>query len=1810
MDIAIVGMDCRFPGAPDTGRLWSLVLAGASGLAGSPNRQPTAPANHDSYVAVSGALDDIDCFDEAFFGYTPREAALLDPQQRVFLESCWRALEDAGQPPSQSGRVGVFAGAGPPTYLLNNVMPALHAGDENDNFLAYTANDKDFLATRVAFKLDLQGPAITVQTACSTGLVAVHLACQSLQLAECDLALAGGVTIRVPQRDGYIATADGIESPEGCCRPFDAAASGTVFANGAGVVVLKAAEAALADGDRIYAVIKGTAVNNDGAGKASFTAPSAAGQAAVIMEALAVADADPASIAFVETHGTGTSLGDAVELAGLQQVFATCPPSSCGLGAVKANIGHTDVAAGIAGLITAALSLHHRILPPLANWRKAAPDSPLGAGPLFAATEARPLDPPDGVIRAGVSAFGVGGTNAHVVLEAAPARALPVGDDRPQLLVWSARGAAARTRLTGLLGAQVAKGGAIADIAWSLQTSRTSLPERAALATRDANDAVAGLSAPKRIRTGSVTGRRPRLAFMFPGQGAQFPGMGEVLYRQEPVFATTIDAAAARLANGLGFDLRQVLFPSAAETERARVRLRETSVTQPAVFAVSVAIRRVLADWGLLPDVVIGHSLGEYAAMVAAGVLGFEPALDLVAARGRLMQAMPGGRMAAVLAAEADIRLHLAPGTEITAINSPTDCVVGGPADAVAATLSALDRAGIVTRPLETSHAFHSAMIEPMLPEFARLAAACDRSAPRIPLISNLTAQPLADAAAGYFTAQIRQPVRFGDGIAALRAGGPVVALEVGPGTVLGGLARRQGLRAFATMPPGGDRQALLDAVGALWCEGFEPDWRNLHRTPRLRVELPPYPFAPIRHWIEPAPRGAPPRPAVADLDIRFAGWRRHHPTATALPVGNWAVIGACPAPLVRRLRSLGARAGAGLDAEPCDGLVISGIAAADLPPVLARAIDGGRLRQCLFLLPGLADIQGTETLTVNAARLAGLALALARERPEIAVRIVDPGDLDPAAALPSLLSAPMPLSAWRGRSSWVPEFPAVTWPAAAETARGGACLVIGATGRIGRIAAAALRAARPEATLYLASRGGGGVPGIAGETRIVDLDNLRPLIDEILTRHDRLDGVVFAAGSLAADTFAGVTEPLPAAYDRVKVEGLAALATALDSVPCGFVVVCGSLSAWLGGVGYGAYAGANLAAAGIARNAGRRGGTNWITLSLDAVARGSLPVRGLAEIPESRLADLFARLFRAAPALGSVEVIAAADLDSRWSEFAASIGGGAAIAEASSPLAAGADPVAAAWCAVLGTEWAEEADNFFAAGGSSVQALQLLARLRREAGLELSLAGFFEAPTLAALRLRLGTAPKAAAATVRHIGPAPLSAGQLGLWLAEQRAETAGRFNIVELYRLEGPLDIPAVRSALAGLEARHDGLRTRFVERDALPLQVVDPPGRARLFEERVAAGDIEARLAREVRRRVDLSSEPAWRMTLLDAWAGGRFLLLAAHHILLDDWSIGLFFAEFADAYDRAVAGLPNPPPPPSPGFAAFCRAQAEALAAGAYDRLLAAWQDRLADAPRRVPLAPPAVPDRDGAVRLHLDGARVRDLGRLGERTGASLFSVLLAIYKTSLAAETGSLDISVGIPLAGRPAGEWDRVLGYFVNPAAIWTDLAAAPDFAALVAAVKTGVLEACALEQVPYERVAARLGAGSSGLFNVWFTILTHAAPRPMAGGLRLVPTRLGPRPSRFELALVLEPEGDGLTGWLEYQGERVGKAAAERIAAHIESLIGQVTTAPDCPLATLLGRREDRRVSDSAAAPLSLAGRMRRRGGTAGPAGREPWI
>ncbi|MFB6888769.1 beta-ketoacyl synthase N-terminal-like domain-containing protein [Kitasatospora sp. NPDC056327] len=934
--IAVVGMAGRFPGAPDVGTFWRNLEEGRESIAELPPEELLADgvdpeeSGRDGYVRAKGVPPGADRFDAAFFGFSPREAEIMDPQHRVFLECAWEALEDAGcVPESFEGRIGVFAGAGMNTYLLHNVTANRRVYDAAGPYQTLLASDKDFLATRVAYKLGLTGPALSVQTACSTSLTAVHLACQSLLDGECDLALAGGVSIGSPLAQGYRYEPGGILSPDGHCRPFDAAAAGTVPGNGAGVVVLRRLADARRDGDAVDAVVLGSAVNNDGSLKAGYTAPSVAGQAAVITEALAVAGVDAGSVGYVEAHGTGTALGDPIELAALTRAFreSTDATGYCAIGSVKSNIGHLDAAAGVAALIKTVLALRQEAIPASLHFTKPNPELDLDTSPFFVNDRLRPWPRGAAPRRAGVSSFGIGGTNVHLVLEEAPApegapAPTPEGpaageSAAPVLLPLSGRTAEAVAQSAHRLAAHLEERPGLrpADLVHTLTHRRRAFGRRVAVAGRDRAEVLAALRA---VTAAGTTGaaERARVAFLFPGQGTQYAGMARGLYRHEPVFTAELDAGAELFAAESGEDLRALLFPAAGRAEEAAARLTRTEFAQPALFVTEYALARQWEAWGVRPEAMAGHSVGEYVAACLAGVFSPEDALRLVAARGRLVAAMPAGAMLTVFLAEPDLAPWLDADLAVAAVNSSELSVVSGPAAAVDGLERRLKAAGVPCRRLHTSHAFHSAGMDGAVGPLVEAVRGVRLSPPRIPFCSDVTGTWITDEEATspeYWGRHLRQPVRFADAAALLLADPSWVPLEVGPGRALGDFLRRHhAWREDRTVVSSlrhpheqeDDRVRLTRALGALWSAGVPVDLDAVRPdggTGRV-LRLPGHPFQRERYWVEPD-RGAdaaPDRPAgpvpLSDW-FRTPGWKRLAPPAGGGPAGEdgaplWVVLG------------------------------------------------------------------------------------------------------------------------------------------------------------------------------------------------------------------------------------------------------------------------------------------------------------------------------------------------------------------------------------------------------------------------------------------------------------------------------------------------------------------------------------------------------------------------------------------------------------------------------------------------------------------------------------------------------------------------------------------------------------------------------------------------------------------------------------------------------------------------------------------------------------------------------------------------------
>ena len=923
--VAVIGMAGRFPGAADLRTFWANLRGGVESVqffsetellaAGETVENIRDPA----YVPAAAKLDDIDKFDAGFFGLSPRDAAVFDPQHRLFLECAWETFEHAGYVGDRiEGAVGVFASCGLSEYMFKNVLAnEAVAQSVGEWLIRHTGNDTNFLATRVSYELNLRGPSMNVQTACSSTLVAVHLACQSLLSGECDLALAGGSVISPIQDRGYFYKEGEILSPDGHCRAFDAKSAGTIISSACGCVLLKPLANAIDDGDNILAVIRGSAINNDGRDKVGYLAPSVSGQAGVVTEALAVAGVDAREVSYVEAHGTGTLIGDPIEIAGITQAYreSTDDTEYCAIGSLKTNIGHTGEAAGVAALIKTVLSLQHAEIPPSLHFESPNPQADFPHSPFYVNAHLQPWKVDDGLTRiAGITGLGAGGTNAHVIVEEAPEPVLSGPGRDVQLITLSARSMEAVERAAMDLGAHLRDDPSVnlADVAFTRLAGRKQFRARRAVVASTPQAVADALESgdPKLTFAYQHKGDAPSVVFMMPGGGAQYAGMGRQLYEAEPVYRTAIDACCAVVNPILGLDLRDLMFP-AGDVDEASRRLERPSVALPALFATEYAMAKWLASLGVTPAAMIGHSAGEYVAACLAGVISMRDGLALVALRGRLFETLPVGAMLSVSLGADDARARMPAGLSIAAVNSPDLCVVSGPLALIDEMEAALTLDDVDSSRVHIDVAAHSTMLEPILAEFGDFCRTIRFSAPSVPYVSNLTGTWVTDTDVtdpAYWVRHLRETVRFSDGIETILTDPNRVLLEIGPGRTLTSLARQANGSAVGLTPtlrhPNenvSDLAFALGAVGRAWVAGVDLDAADLHRDEdRRRVPLPTYPFERNRYWVEPDVVGTKPaakgalhkRPDIADW-FHTASWRRSMVPAVAAPTApaTWMFI-------------------------------------------------------------------------------------------------------------------------------------------------------------------------------------------------------------------------------------------------------------------------------------------------------------------------------------------------------------------------------------------------------------------------------------------------------------------------------------------------------------------------------------------------------------------------------------------------------------------------------------------------------------------------------------------------------------------------------------------------------------------------------------------------------------------------------------------------------------------------------------------------------------------------------------------------------
>ncbi|WP_340682705.1 SDR family NAD(P)-dependent oxidoreductase [Amycolatopsis coloradensis] len=1673
--IAVTAVACRFPGAPDTTRFWELLRDGREGLRRFTEDEldargvPAALRRHPDYVPVGGIIEGQELFDPLPFGLTDAEAALMDPQQRLFLECVWQALERSGHGGGTGvGSVGVFAGAAHSAYLTANLAgrwdPTGGGADPLGSFQTAMATQTDYLPLQTAYRLDLTGPAISVNTTCSTSLVAVHLAAQALQAGECDMAVAGGVSLIVPQGHGYRYVPEGIFSADGRVRAFSAEGTGIVYSQGVGAVVLRRLEDALADGDPIAAVVHGSAVNNDGAGKAGFAAPSVRGQARVIAEALAVSGIDPHEVGHVEAHGTATRLGDPIEITALRKAFGHQGPAWCGLGSVKSNIGHANSAAGIASFIKTVLALQERTLPATLHARPLNDRLDLAGSPFDVVTETRPWDTPP---YAGVSSFGIGGTNAHVLLGPAPDRPAPEPDPRPQVLVFSAHEKAA-------LPTSVDQEKEWADVAHTLQAGRPRLKHRVAAVTLD--DGAVRFGAP------AVADGPPRVVFAFPGGGSQRAGMGADIYAAEPVFARCVDECAALFSGHPGTDIRSVVLGG---DQTAAVA---AATGLPALFAVSVATARLLESWGVRPDTVLGHSLGEYAAAVVSGALALPEAARLVAARSTAMaRAAGGGAMLAVPLGEERLTgiLSRHPEVDLAVVNAPEACVVSGPATAVDALASSLSAEGIRPTRLRLDSAAHSRLIEPALGAMRDAVRGLTADVPRLPVVSSLTAAPVDGEFADpeHWVRQLREPVRFSAALGTVLADSRrTVLVQVGPGATLAALARGRGaaqltatLTTFDADNGGADLVACRSALGELWAHGGDVDFAAMHRPGRRRVVAPGYAFQRRRHWIEPARPGA--DESAGEL-LQVPVWHQQAPLASGRVDGTWLVTGDGHEPVTEALTHAGARVVTEADGGPLRGvvnLVPAGHEPEDLRAAVFEhaAVAAMEPRPEVFLqvTTGACRIGEADRPAPASSAARTLPRVMAQETPGLRWRTVDVADSAADASgvvaeLADLLTpdarpgAEVALRTGRRFLRTFAPFPVTPEAPSAETV-----LIIGGLGDVGTTIAQHF--ARHGSRVVLTSRSGDDPDRLAPVRSLIagghDVSvRVADAADERATRallaEIRPNLVVFAAGVVASADLRPLRAIGPEHLDghlHAKVAGVLALRAAIDALPVEArpqtVLLMSSAGTLVGGIGTGPYAASNgfLDAVAEARQAEV---PRWVSVVWDAWKVGPLGTErevnlGFALDATTGMAGLDGVL-TACRAGHAPPVIAVSTTDLRGRMRRAAVSAAHHGKAEAGGLEQIESVVAQLWSELFGSAVEAKDADFFALGGHSLVATRMLAALGERYGVRLGLRDLLAEPTVEGLATRIaahaGTAASlcatSAGAGIDADGTFGMTRVQHAYWVGREGGYSLGGTACHFALEYDCPdLDLDRYETAWNRVIDRHPLLRAITTRHGRMRVLDHVPRYRVRTLDlTAVDPGKREERLAR-LREQVFRQPGPSDRWPLVQVRAAkladGRTRLFLGFDVLIcDAGSYWIIDRELQHFYENPGAELPEV----GVTFAECVAALEARRDTGEGQRAADYWRARLDTLPEAPAL--PADTTVAGQARFvrraaRLDRSEWTAFKAAAARHGVTPTAALLAAYTEALGDWAGQDRFAVTLTLFDRPAVHpaVDSVVGDFTS---------------------------------------------------------------------------------------------------------------------------------------------------------------------------------
>ncbi|NLU93272.1 type I polyketide synthase [Chitinophaga sp. Ak27] len=1811
LEVAVIGISCRFPGAENVAAYWENLKNGISSLSflddAEINTMPREVVNDPQFVkSKGGRINGAMQFDAAFFGYTPNEARLMDPQTRIMHELVWEALEHAGYNSfDYKGRIGFFAAAGEHTIWEVKAHYSSLSGVIS-RFMADKVAQKDYMASLVAYKLNLTGPVVSLSTACSSSLVAVHMATRALLEGECKIAMAGGISVSSNMMDGYYYENDMVLSSDGYCRAFDEKADGTVNGQGGAVVVLKRYEEALADGDNILAVIKGTAVNNDGAQKIGYAAPGIKGQEAVIRSALRMAAVKPETISYVETHGTGTALGDLIEIEALTKAFSTNLKQYCAIGAVKTNIGHTDTAAGLAGFIKTVLQLRHRLLVPSLHFEKPNPKINFANTPFYVHTTLEEWKNEIHPLRAGVSSFGIGGTNAHVILE----EYLPVERHCRQsyfhiLSVTAQTTKALQQQLDNIaVVLQHNPEKSLEDICYTLHTGRKHFNHRYAVVVKSREEALEKIVAALERPASSITRQTPATVLLFPGQGYQYLNMGRQLYEQIPIFREAVDRCAEILQAYLHEDIR-VYIKGGTLIEKEEETVYQQHIVQPLMFVVSYALSYVLREWGIRPDAMFGQSIGEYVAAFWAGVFELEDVLLLVTVRGKLMEQLPRGVMLYVPMPEHDLEKLLGAELTIATINDP-GCLVAGGEMAVAALENKLKQLRVVTMRLEISHAGHSHLLDGMLEEFAAVLDSITLKAPVIPFISNITGNWITPGMAvdpNYWIDHIRKTVRLSDGLREIAAMENAVYIEAGPGNALGSslarfydrqqtppqvvslLQRRNGVH--------DDVQYLYNKLSQLWTWGINIDWTSFYsQQQRKKVALPGYPFDRKIFTLDelPASFGAP-DPGQRKNDFRDCfytpGWKRKHIEVPVIKTDGKILF-------INKAGSTGEVFARDLQNHVPGITIVShwemttilpGIIVYFLPQdvneditpsyfrdtqqqyfyellEIARAAGKQNGNKSLFVLTaGLHDVTGNEDINPAQSILLGLLKSINQEYAGLRCYNLDwnnfEGNID--EKVKHLLAevnenAAEKVIAYRGAYRWVQTLePVLTQQLIDQPSRiraNGVYLLAGGLGNVGFVIAEHL-ATQYNADLIITGRQplpdrstwnavicdeqaspklksrllkirrleATGVKVCYHAADAANEQQMTKVITEALANEGTIHGVIYAVTDIGEDQkmlIADISEQQVETQFRTKGHGLLILDRLTKDLPLDFFLLLSSISSVLGGLGYAAYTAANIFMDAFAHYQRKKGWMRYISFN----APGWTYYKDDLKLPAYGQSDYNERMTFSEGMLAVETVLKAresgqifiylSDLEHKISNW---VNVGAEDVNTNAPekkqgvirpdlltvYVAARDEteqkLVALWEDIFGFDAPGVRDDFFEIGGDSLKAIKLIAKIEYLFHRNLLLKEFLAARTIEQVAQIINAREKDSYKNIPLSEKKEyyeLSSAQKRLYFLQKENPGSISYNEQTIISVAGSVTPLDIKAALQQLSARHEAMRTSFIELDGIPYQVVQDVVDIEIVYHNGGENvhqDLQAFI-----RPFDLRHAPFLRMLVLTLKSEEVIIMLDIHHLIIDGISFNIFKRELLSLLKQRM------PPPVRWQYKDFSEWQQHRIKKSQLQLQQNYWQKML-DAGAFSSLILPEdqvqhkTTDLSAGIIEWLIGEEDTSVFRhILKDNNVTLFNGLLAVLNVLFYRVTGNREICILSPVLGRKREELQNTLGIFINLVVLRNYISHDISFSSFLKSVYNNTIASFEQDEYPFEELIKSLKKRDAGFsapaFNVLFTV------------------------------------------------------------------------------------------------------------------------